>query len=373
MRVPVGIDNSSVSARTPRMAVRHRHASGRAPLCVAVVVLAGMAVGACSSSGSSKHAALASKPTSSIASPGNSGGARPAGQIPDIVTKVEPSVVTIITQQGLGSGIVYRADGEIVTDAHVIEGATQVEVAFADGKRIPGTVQASDKVVDLAVVHVDRTNLPVAHFQQTLPRVGALAVALGSPLGFQETVTAGIISGLHREIPGSAQQSAALVDLMQTDAPISPGNSGGAVVDANGDVVGISEAYIPPSAGAVAIGFATPAATVVLDVEQLLKSGHAEHAFAGIQPTDLTAQIAQQLGVAQSAGIAVLDVVASGPAAKAGVQPGDVISSMATVKVTNVEDFVTELRKLHPGQTVPLVVNRSGTQSTLTLTLTDRP
>ncbi len=118
---------------------------------------------------------------------------------------------------------------------------------------------ASDTVTDVAVLQADRKGLPAAVFDTTLPPVGALAVVLGSPLGFENTVTAGIISGVHRDLPGSASTGTALVDLMQTDAPISPGNSGGAVIDGQGKVVGMSEAYIPPSAGAVAIGFASGA------------------------------------------------------------------------------------------------------------------
>src|SRR6266568_1347840 len=164
------------------------------------------------------------------------------GQIPTVVTKTQTSVVTIITSKGLGSGVVWSADGVIVTNEHVISGSKRVEVAFADGRRVGGTVRAADAVTDLAVVQVARKGLPPATFQRQLPRVGDLAVAIGSPLGFENTVTAGIISGLHREIPGSAQQTQSLVDLVQTDAPISPGNSGGALVNARGEVIGINEA-----------------------------------------------------------------------------------------------------------------------------------
>jgi serine protease DegQ len=134
-------------------------------------------------------------------------------------------------------------------------------------------VIAEDVDTDLALVRVQRRDLPTASFQTTLPQVGALDVVLGSPLGFSNTVTAGIVSGLHRSIPGSAQESAALVDLLKTDAPISPGNSGGAVVDAQGKVIGITDAYIPPQQGAVAIGFAIPAASAVSVANQLLEKG----------------------------------------------------------------------------------------------------
>jgi serine protease DegQ len=198
-------------------------------------------------------------------------------------------------------------------------------------------------------------------------------VAIGSPLGFENTVTAGIISGLHRQIPGSAQQSQSLVDLIQTDAPISPGNSGGAVVNARGQVVGISEAFIPPSQGAVSIGFATPAATVVNVVGQLLRSGRAQHAFMGIQPGDLTPQIAQQLGVSASGGVVVLDVVADGPAAKAGMRPGDVITALDGKQVATVEDFLAALRQHRPGDVVTASYLRGSAKQEAKVTLADRP
>jgi serine protease DegQ len=294
-------------------------------------------------------------------------------RIPDVVSKVQTSVVTIITSKGLGSGVVWSADGIVVTDEHVVSGTKQVEVAFADGRRVSGTVRAADQVTDLAVVQANRKSLPAATFQKELPRVGDLAIAMGSPLGFENTVTAGIISGLHREIPGSGQQTQSLVDLIQTDAPISPGNSGGAVVNAAGQVIGISEAFIPPSQGAVSIGFAIPAATVVDIVNQLLQSGHARHAFLGIQPGDLTPEIAQQLGVSATSGVVVLDVVSGGPAAKAGMQPGDVITAINGKQVSNVEDFLSTLRPLSPGNTVTVSYLRGNDKREAKVVLAERP
>ena len=304
----------------------------------------------------------------------SSGQARGAfEQIPDVVSKVQTSVVTIITSKGLGSGVVWSADGIIVTNEHVINGSKRVEVAFADGRRVSGTVRAADAVTDIAVVQADRKNLPPATFQKELPRVGDLAIAIGSPLGFENTVTAGIISGLHREIPGSAQQTQSLVDLIQTDAAISPGNSGGAVVNANGQVVGISEAFIPPSEGAVSIGFAIPAETAVNVVGQLLRTGRARHAFLGIQPGDLTPEIAQQLGVSATSGVVVLDVVNGGPAAKAGLQPGDVITAINGKQLSSVEDFLSVLRPLSPGQTVTVSYLRGQAKREAKVVLADRP
>jgi S1-C subfamily serine protease len=190
----------------------------------------------------------------------------------------------VLTESGPGSGIVYKADGTIVTDAHVVAGAHDIIVAFADGQQVKANVRASDDVADVAVPQADRSGLTPATFQRELPQVGEFDVAMGSPPGFEATVTSGIISGLHRQIPGATAGSAPLVDLIQTDAPISPGNSGGAVLNAQGKVVGVSEAYIPPQAGAVALGFATPAATVVDVADQLLATGTATTPTSAFNP-----------------------------------------------------------------------------------------
>lgn len=283
-------------------------------------------------------------------------------------------MVTILTATGNGSGVVYREDGLIVTNEHVVRGATTLEVAFADGQRVSGTVLATDVVTDLALVEADRTGLPPAEFQRELPQIGELAIVIGSPLGFQNTVTAGIISGLHREIPGSANQSQAMVDLIQTDAAISPGNSGGAVVDADGDVVGVSEAYIPPQAGAVSLGFAIPSATVLDVVEQLEEDGRAEHAFVGVEPARITPEIAEQLGLPDTEGVIVGAVVADGPADGAGIAPGDVITAVDGESTASPEDLLAALRDRDPGDTVTLSVRGpDGRERDVDVTLTERP
>jgi S1-C subfamily serine protease len=247
-------------------------------------------------------------------------------------------------------------------------------IAFADGQRATATVRAVDPVTDLALVQTDRKNLPPARFATRLPTVGSLAVVIGSPLGFQNSVTAGIISGLHREIPGSATESQALVDLIQTDAPISPGNSGGAVANAGGEVVGISEAYIPPQAGAVAIGFAIPAATVLDIADQLQREGRARHAFAGLEPQPITPQIASRLGLGSTDGMIVAGVVPNGPADKAGLRPGQIVTAVDSQRISTPEDFIGALRQHRPGDTVTVKAHQAGQpERGVRLTLTDRP
>jgi S1-C subfamily serine protease len=306
------------------------------------------------------------------------GGGGPAGsgvvagtfsEIPLIVATVEPSVVTVLRQDALGSGVVWSADGIIVTNNHVVEGVTKVIVAFADGSRVNGAVLATDPLSDLAVIKAERTGLPAAKFVDVLPPVGSLAIAIGSPLGFANSATAGIVSGTGRSIPGAAQQAPALVDLVQTDAAISPGNSGGALVGEDTRLIGINVAYIPPSASAVSLGFAIPAPTVKDVVGQLLATGKARHAYLGAQTAPLTPQIAQRFGLRQTTGALVVDVTPGSPADAAGIRPGDVIVGIDSDSVNTPEDLLAALRKHEPGQKVVLKVVRGGTTKDITITL----
>jgi serine protease DegQ len=296
-------------------------------------------------------------------------------RIPEIVRRVSPSIVTIFVQtaqgQAEGSGVIWNQNGTIVTNNHVVAGATRVDVVLASGARIRAEVKATDPLYDLAVATIDRQGLPAATFANRLPRVGELAIAMGSPLGFANTVTAGIVSALHRSIP-SGGQAPSLVDLVQTDAPISPGNSGGALVSAEGEVIGINVAYIPPQAQAVSIGFAIPSPTVVDDVKQLIAKGKAVHAFLGIQPAEVTPELAQQFHLGISSGALVQAVVPSSAAAKAGLRQGDVIVELGGTPVRSVEDLLAALRKRTPGDRVSIKVSRNGKIVTLDVTLSGR-
>ncbi|GGL07392.1 S1C family serine protease [Mangrovihabitans endophyticus] len=287
----------------------------------------------------------------------------------DVVARLEPSVVTIQTSEGLGSGVVYRANGIIVTNQHVVGSAKQVKVAFADGTQANGQVTGSDEVTDLAVVRVQRTGLPAVTVRQDLPKPGETALAIGSPLGFENTVTEGIISGVGRQIPASTTGGRPLVDLIQTDAAISPGNSGGALIDDRGRLVGLNEAYIPPSAGAVSLGFAIPSSTVVDVADQLLSTGTVAHPYLGVSLVTLTGDIAQSLGMKVNTGALIRQVQSGSPAASAGLQPGDVIVTFNGTDVATVGDIYAALRKVDPGTAVTLGINRGGSQSQVKLTL----
>lgn len=294
-------------------------------------------------------------------------------QIPDLVDRVEPSVVAILTDDGQGSGVVWDADGAVVTNHHVVTGARAVEVAFADGRRAEAEVVATDPQTDLAVVRADRSELPTASFADALPRVGELAIAIGNPLGFENTVTAGIISGLGRAIPGAAREAPALIDLIQTDAAISPGNSGGALVNAAGQVVGINVAYIPPAVGAESLGFAIPAPTVRDVVSELLDTGRVRHAFFGVRPGRLTPEIARRLNVERDSGVLVLEVTAGSPAASAGIAPGDVLLRAGDRQLETVEDFLAVLRARDPDDSLEVTLARGTDERTVTVRLGERP
>lgn len=297
-------------------------------------------------------------------------------ELPDVVRETQPSIVTVLVStpfgDASGSGVIWNKRGLIVTNNHVVEDAVAVEVALASGERVGASVLATDPRTDLAVVRIDRKNLPVASFSRSLPEVGQLAIAMGSPLGFENTVTAGIVSGLHRSIP-SGGSTPALVDLIQTDAAISPGNSGGALVGADGNVIGINVAYIPPQKGSVSIGFAIPAPTVRRVVKQLIETGRVEHAFLGVDLRELTPQIAADFRIPVDEGVLVFSVVADSGAADAGLLPGDVLTSIDGDRLRTIEDFLRILRNRKPENDVVIGVVRGEEEQEITATLTDRP
>lgn len=296
-------------------------------------------------------------------------------RIPEIVDEVNPSIVAVIVEgpdgRGEGSGVVWRAGDVIVTNHHVASGADEVIIASASGRRFRAEVRAADPFTDLAVLDAP-TELPPASFADELPDVGDLAVAMGNPLSFENSVTAGIVSGLHRSIP-SGGRTPALVDLVQTDAAISPGNSGGGLVGADGRILGINVAFIPPERQAVSIGFAIPAPTVTDVVAQLLETGEVRHAFLGIRPAPITEELAERFDLATREGAIVVSVVRRSAADDAGLRPGDIVVALAGEPVRSVEDLFATLRDLQPGETVSLTFVRDGDQREIEVVLDERP
>jgi serine protease Do len=280
-------------------------------------------------------------------------------------------------QQGMGSGVIYRSDGYIITNNHVVEGSRAVEVAFADGTTVDGEVVGTDPTTDIAVVSVNRNDLPAADFASDDPIVGQTAVAVGSPSGFESTVTSGIISGTGREVPAEytgGSQAPSLVDLIQTDAAISPGNSGGALADREGKVIGINVAYLPPAqTGAVNLGFAIPSATAVSVADQLIENGEAVHPYLGVYLSDLTQQAASRFGSPVDSGALIEKVEPGSPADAAGIRRGDIITAAGSEEVLSSGDLLSALRDYMPGDNVRLTVLSDGEKTTLQVNLAERP
>jgi S1-C subfamily serine protease len=321
-----------------------------------------------------------------VAAPGDVPGDEPVARV---AAEVEPTVVQVNVsgvqrtpfgaqkQEGIGSGVIYRSDGYIITNNHVVEGARTVEVAFADGTTEQGEVVGTDQITDLAVIKVNRDGLPAASFSDDKQlAVGQLTVAIGSPSGFQSTVTSGVLSGMGREFPPEltgGQQESSLVDLLQTDAPISPGNSGGALADRDGQVIGINVAYLPPNeTGAEGIGFAIPSYTVVSVADQLIKSGEAQHPYLGVAVSDLTPQVSNRFGVSAESGALIAKVEPGGPADGAGIRAGDVVTGLDSTDIRSSGDLLSALRQYQPGDKVELTILRDSQESTFDLRLGER-
>jgi S1-C subfamily serine protease len=259
---------------------------------------------------------------------------------------------------------VYTSDGYIVTNDHVVAGESSFLVTFADGTQVPARViGTAAPAVDIAVIKVDRSGLRPAVFGSTSSvEVGQLAVAIGSPFGLQGTVTAGVVSALHRNV--SLDPTTRFTDAIQTDAPINPGNSGGALADSQGRVIGINTAILSGGTGGnVGVGFAIPVDIVRKVADQIIRTGHAQLPFLGVSGQN----------TANGGGALIQDVVAGGPAASAGIKPGDIIVSIDGKKIASMDDLVSELLKKDVGQVVQIEYLRGGKRHTTSARLSSRP
>jgi serine protease Do len=308
--------------------------------------------------------------------------ARVASQVESSVVQVNVEAIETTpfgTQrgEGVGSGVIYREDGYMITNNHVVEGANEVNIAFVDGTTKRGEVVGTDPRTDLAVVRVNRDNLPAASFSEEEPVIGQLAVAVGSPSGFESTVTSGVISGLNRELSpqltGGQQQIPSLVDLIQTDAAISPGSSGGALANRDGEVIGINVAYLPPESGAQGIGFAIPSDTAISVADQLIETGEVSSPYLGVSLADLTPQAAEEFGLDVDSGAVVLEVVPGTPADEAGLRVEDIIVGLDDTPIESSGDLLGALRDYEPGDTVQLTIVRDDDEQTFDVTLAERP
>ena len=302
--------------------------------------------------------------------------------IPDVADRVLPSVVRINTRGAvdltgagaLGSGVIYRPDGYIITNHHVIEGASAVEVLLASGDRYEAEIVGSDELNDLAVLRIDRDGLPAIALRPVDEplRVGETVVAIGSPFGLDATVTAGIISALNRDLP--VPNSADVIPaVIQTDAAINPGNSGGALVDLRGRLVGINTAIVSRSGANEGVGFAVPVRQAVVSGDQLIAQGFVRYPLLGITGTDISAEVAAAFDLPDRRG-AVVDTVQAGSGADvAGMRSGDVIVAVDGLPLASMSDLVAEVRRRAPGDTVVFDVLRDGQRLQLDAVLGERP
>ncbi len=273
------------------------------------------------------------------------------------------------TLVGEGSGFFISPDGYAVTNNHVVDHAKSVQVTTDDGSIYTAKVIGTDPKTDLALIKVDgNSDLPYVHFAQHEPRVGDWVIAVGNPFGLGGTVTAGIVSAQGRNI-GSGPYD----DYIQIDAPINKGNSGGPAFDVEGNVIGVNTAIYSPSGGSVGIGFDIPAGTAQRVIAQLKEHGAVTRGFLGVQIQPVTAEIADSLGLKKAEGALVDSAQDDTPAAKAGVQAGDVITGVNGAAVKNARDLARTIATMAPNSTVKLDILRNGQPQAVTVTLGTMP
>lgn len=296
----------------------------------------------------------------------------------------------------LGSGFVFDSDGHIVTNNHVVAGASNITVTYYDGSTVTASLVGADPDSDLAVIKVDTLAAgaqPLTLADSTRLKVGQLAIAIGNPFGLQNTMTVGFVSGLGRLLPANENAvgpTYSIPDIIQTDASINPGNSGGVLLDDSGNVIGVTSAIATQSGTSAGVGFAIPSAIVQQVVPQLIQTGHYEHPYLGVTVTSLTPDIAKAMNLnSTQRGALVVSVAANSPAAKADLLPseqqvtingqtvsvgGDVIIAYQGQAVKSSDDLVTFLaRSGQVGETINLTVLRGGNQIQVPVTLTARP
>jgi putative serine protease PepD len=299
---------------------------------------------------------------------------------------IAPSVVTVEvtgqvgtpfggtqSQSDTGSGIIIRSEGYVLTNNHVVAAAVDggsVHVTLSDGRTVAATIVGTDASADLAVLKLDGVSgLTAATFAKSNDlKVGQAVLAVGAPLGLANTVTQGIVSTLHRPVrTGETANSQSVIDAVQTDAAINPGNSGGALVDLAGRVVGINSAIATAGGtqGNIGVGFAIPSETATKIADQIIRTGHSTHSQIGVSVADAPSGTDGAPGL----GALIQQVLSSGPAARAGLRVGDVVTKVDDRRVTDADSLIVAVRAHDPGQTVTLTLTRNGSEKTVRVTL----
>jgi serine protease Do len=374
---------------------------------ILTIVIAVSLLAACNRSGGQRFTVGSSgQPssggTTSAPPPSNTVPVVPVASYADTVSKAQPAVVTIHSQirsrqpqqfpfmddpffrrffgergpqqnqnqptrEGLGSGVIVRQDGYILTNHHVIDGADQIEVDMNDHRSLQAQVVGSDPPSDLAVLKVNATGLPVLNLGDSdRTRVGDVVLAIGNPLGVGQTVTMGIISAKGRQ---TGLSNGSFEDFLQTDAPINRGNSGGALVSTNGELIGINSQILSPSGGSIGLGFAIPSNMARNVMEQLINSGKVRRGQLGIVVLPIPSEEASQLGVKEGPGVVVYQVQSGSGADRAGLRRGDVINALNGQAVTDPNSFRNAIASTPPGSEITLTVRRDGSDRQVRATL----
>ena len=271
-------------------------------------------------------------------------------------------------QVGLGSGVIVAPEGYLLTNHHVVEDATEIEVQLADGRSTRARLVGSDTETDIAVLKIDLDRLPVVTLGDVRAlQVGDAVLAIGNPFNVGQTVTSGIVSALDRKAASTPFQN-----FIQTDAAINPGNSGGALVDAAGALVGINTAIFSRSGGSMGIGFAVPVDTAREVMEAIVRGGKVSRGWIGVEPRELSAELAESLKLPIKDGVLIAGVLQDGPAAKGGVVPGDVVVKVADRSVRNTSELLAAVAALVPGQPAQLTLQRGAKTLTVDVKVGDR-
>ena len=273
-------------------------------------------------------------------------------------------------QTGLGSGVIVSPQGYILTNNHVVEAADEILVMLNDGRQTQAKIIGTDPETDLAVLKVNLDKLPVMVMNNSEQlQVGDIVLAIGNPFGVGQTVTSGIISALGRNQLGINN----FENFIQTDAAINPGNSGGALVDVQGNLLGINTAIYSKSGGSMGIGFAIPVSIAKQVLEGIVKDGLVTRGWIGVEPTELTPELAQTFNVSRQDGVIITGVLQTGPAFKAGIRPGDMLLAVNDHKVQNVAELLAQVSLLKPGVDAQLKILRKEQEQVLSVTPLQRP
>ena len=273
-------------------------------------------------------------------------------------------------QSSLGSGVIVSPEGYILTNNHVVAAADEIDVVLADGRKAPATVVGLDPETDLAVIKIGLDKLPVIVLGQAdQARVGDVVLAIGNPFGVGQTVTLGIVSALGRNNLHINRYE----NFIQTDAAINFGNSGGALVDTKGNLLGINSAIYSQSGGSVGIGFAIPVSTARTVMESIIRSGHVVRGWIGVESQEITPELADSFGLAKQSGAIIAGVVRNGPADRAGMRPGDILVAVQGKPVLDTNGMLNLIAQLVPGAKAKLTVLRKNHEATVDVTVGQRP